>query len=93
MAEGRYTVMVAGKARKALGELPAAIRHRVARAIDGLEHDPRPRSARQLAARGDQPIWRLRVGDYRILYEIREDTLVVLVIGIGHRGVIYRKHR
>ena len=39
---------------------------------------------------GDRSIWRVRVGDYRVLYEIRDRELVVLVVGIGHRREVYR---
>ena len=49
---------------------------------------PRPHGAKLLS--GDHAIWRLRVGDYRVLYEIRDAVLVVLVVRIGHRREVYR---
>ena len=69
---------------------PLAAQRRIARAIDALALDPRPRAARLLAGRPGERVWRLRVGEYRILYEVRDTELVVLVIRIGHRRDVYR---
>ena len=71
-----------------LGDLPQPIRGRVARAIAALAHDPRPRGATLLT--GPDGIWRVRVGDYRILYRIEDDVVRVLVIRIRHRRDAYR---
>lgn len=53
-----------------------------------LEANPRPPGAKKL--RGESDLWRVRVGDYRILYSIEEARLVVLVVKIGHRREVYR---
>lgn len=52
-----------------------------------LGDDPRPYGYRKLAGRGEQ--YRIRVGDYRVIYDIRDAVLVVLVIEVGHRSSIY----
>ena len=59
--------------------------------IVALEVNPRPPGARKL--RGESELWRVRVGDYRILYSIEEARLVVLVVKIGHRREVYRGER
>lgn len=68
--------------------LNAPARRRVAASIDNLASQPRPSGA--IALTGQPGVLRIRVGDYRILYEIRDDQLVVLVIDVGHRREIYR---
>ena len=57
-------------------------------AISELSENPRPAGSTKLTG---LPYWRLRVGDYRIVYRIQDDVLVVLVVEIGHRREIYRK--
>ena len=66
-------------------------RRRILRAIIALEVNPRPPGAKKL--RGESELWRVRVGDYRILYSIEEARLVVLVVKIGHRREVYRGER
>ena len=56
--------------------------------IEALAENPRPPNAELLA--GPVNIWRVRAGDYRILYTIKDDVLLVLVLRIGHRREIYR---
>jgi mRNA interferase RelE/StbE len=55
--------------------------------IYALQEDPRPPGCRKLA---DHAAWRVRIGDYRIVYEIEDATRTVLVLRIGHRKEIYR---
>ncbi len=64
------------------------MQRRIAAAIDRLAVDPRPSGVRKLT--GADNLWRIRVGDYRIVYEIEDDRLVVLIVRIGHRRDIYR---
>lgn len=84
----RYAVRLKASARKELGELARPTVERIAAAIDKLAGVPRPAAARPLV---DNPYYRLRVGDYRIIYEVQDKVLVILVIRIGHRREIYRK--
>ena len=62
---------------------------RVAVAIRSLAHEPRPTGAVKLTA-VDPPAWRLRVGDYRVVYEIHEQQVVVIVVSVAPRGEVYR---
>lgn len=61
---------------------------RLAAAIDMLAADPRPPGAKRLAGAVD--LWRIRVGNHRIVYTIEDDVLVVLVVELGHRRDVYR---
>ena len=85
----RYTVALAPRAVKELAAIDAVQRRRIARRIDALQENPRPPGAIRLAGHDD--LWRLRVGDYRIIYAIDGGALVILVIRVGHQREIYRK--
>ena len=83
-----YRVEVKPQAEKALARIPNPHRRRIARAIDALARKPRPAGCVKLT--GADNAYRIRVGDYRILYEIVDRVLIVYVIRIGHRREIYR---
>jgi len=85
-----FRIQVAPAARRQLLGLASQSQLRVRKAIQTLATDPRPPGAKLLAGQPDNRIWRVRVGDYRVLYEIRDRELVVLVVGIGHRRDVYR---
>ena len=83
-----YQVVVERSAEKDLKRLSAKIRPRVATALRGLASNPRPPGSRKLA--GAEHGWRIRVGDYRIIYEIADVIRVVRVQRIRHRREVYR---
>ncbi len=93
MAEGRYRVSLQPTAKRELASLPVGVRRRIGRAVDALATDPRPSGSKRLAGRPAERICRIRVGDNRVLYEVRDTELVVLVIRVGHRREIYRGRR
>jgi mRNA interferase RelE/StbE len=82
-----YTVELLPAAVRQLRRLPAAARARIVARVAELETDPRPPGVVKLA---HEELWRIRVGDYRIVYEIHDDRLLVLVVRIGHRKDVYR---
>jgi mRNA interferase RelE/StbE len=82
-----YEVIVERKARKAIARLPQAVYDRVMTAIENLAEDPRPRQSRQLQG---SPARRLRVGDYRVIYDVDDDHLEVFVAEVWHRQRGYR---
>ncbi|MGL4743457.1 MAG: type II toxin-antitoxin system RelE family toxin [Dermatophilaceae bacterium] len=84
-----YRVDIAPTATRQLGKLDTPARRRVQAAIELLRENPRPRGASQLV--GGAGEWRVRTGDYRVVYDIRDDVLVVLVVAVGHRRDIYRR--
>ena len=84
-----YRIDLTRRAAKALDEIDKPQRRRVIAVIDRLATDPRPPRCVKLSGRDNQ--WRVRAGDYRVLYEVHDDRLLVLVIELGHRSDIYRK--
>ena len=88
MTPRRYEVVLSPKAEKQLDELPTPLRRRITEAVEGLESKPRPHGVKKLT--GAENLWRIRVGDYRIVYTIEDDRLIVLVVKVGHRREICR---
>ena len=84
----RYTVVIDQAAQKSMRRLPRDLQERLGRAILVLETNPRPNNSRQLE--GFRNTYRLRVGDWRIIYTVEDDRLVITVIRVGSRGDIYR---
>lgn len=82
-----YSVFLTRPARKDLDRLDRQILNRVAPEIDALALDPRPAGC--LKVKGEQNLWRIRIGDYRIGYEIDDAAREVTVIRIGHRREFY----
>jgi len=85
----RYEVTLAPAAARQLRKLDPHVRRRVQAAIELLAEDPRPPAATRLV--GGAGEWRVRTGDYRIVYEIQQDQLLVLVLNVGHRREIYQR--
>lgn len=83
-----YTVTYVPSAAKALRKLDRPTAQRLIRAIEGLADDPRPPGCIQLAG-GDGEL-RIRVGDYRIIYDVVDEELLILVLKVGHRRQIYK---
>ena len=75
------------RASRDLAAAPVPDRRRIGRKIDALAEDPHPTGSRKL--RGAEDLYRIRSGDYRIIYEVRDQVLIVLVILIRHRGRVY----
>ena len=82
-----YAVEVPRKVQKQVSLLPTDARNGVEVAIGDLGQDPRPPGCRRLSGRDE---WRIRVGDYRIVYEIHDDSTKVLVLEVWHRQRGYR---
>ena len=75
-------------AAKALKSIPKTAQKRIAKKIENLpEGPPEPAKTKM---KGDNPFHRVRVGDYRIIYEIRNETFLILILKIGHRKEVYR---
>ena len=83
-----YRIEFKRSAAKALKKIPKANRKRIVEKIDSLaESPPNPDTTKM---KGNNPFHKVRIGDYRIVYEIQEDVLVILVVKIGHRKDIYK---
>ncbi len=84
-----YQVRLAPAAVRQLRKLDPPGRRRVQAAIDLLAEDPRPPGARPLV--GGAGEWRVRTGDFRIIYDIRDGELLVLIVKVGHRRDVYER--
>ena len=82
-----YEIELRPAAVRALKRVAHADRQRLQAAIALLAGDPRPPNARRLSGR---PGYRVRVGDYRIIYTVDQEVLLVVVVTLGHRREVYR---
>lgn len=83
-----YAIEWAPQARKQVDGLDTPLARRVARAVAALATNPRPPGCTKLA--GGTNEWRIRVGDWRVVYGILDQRLVVLVLRVAHRREVYR---
>ena len=83
-----YRIELKPSAVRDIKSLPRSVQKRVTQRIDALASDPYPRGSTKLEATGD--LRRVRVGDYRIIYQVRQEILVVFVVRVKHRGDAYR---
>lgn len=84
----RYDVQISRRAVKSLAALPRNEQLRIRAAIDLLSDTPRPPNC--VAMTGEHGTYRVRVGSYRIVYEVHDDILLIQVIRVGHRKDVYR---
>jgi mRNA interferase RelE/StbE len=82
-----YSILIKRKAEKQLAALPLDIADRVAITIDELAVNPRPVGNKKL--QGYANVYRIRVGNYRIIYCVEDVILTVEVIKVGHRKNVY----
>ena len=83
-----YRLEIVPAAQKELSLLPLRDRKRVDDRIHSLAENPRPHGS--IALSGHKDLFRLRVGSYRVIYRIREEVLLVLIVKVGHRREVYR---
>lgn len=83
----RYRVEFTAAAAKEIRKLDPQIRRRILAGVAELARDPRPHGVRKLA--GYDNAWRVRIGDYRILYEVIDDQVLVTVVRVAHRRAVY----
>lgn len=83
-----YRITLAPAAARQLGKLDPQARRRMQAVLELLRADPRPPAATQLV--GGAGEWRVRTGDYRVVYEIEDEQVLVLVLRMGHRREIYK---
>lgn len=86
-----YNIEFKPSAAKALRDLDARNRRLVADRIDALSMDPRPPGSEKI--KGEVSTYRIRSGDFRVIYDVNDEVVLVLVLRIGNRRDVYRKHR
>ena len=89
MSDDLYAVFLKPAAERALKKIASPTLRRIARAIDNLGTNPRPSGV--TALQGEPGLLRIRVGDYRIIYTVRDDVLTALVVTVGHRRDVYKR--
>jgi mRNA interferase RelE/StbE len=82
-----YQVEVRPAARRQIRKLPIAAQDQIRPVVRALADEPRPHGVSKLTG---SDLYRVRSGDYRIVYEIHDAVLVVVVVTVGHRGEVYR---
>lgn len=83
-----YELIISPSAEKEMDRLPARDRRRIVAGLEGLREEPRPPGCAKL--HGTDGLWRIRVGQYRVVYTIQDEALVVLVVRVAHRKDVYR---
>jgi mRNA interferase RelE/StbE len=84
-----YTVDFTTGAAKEIRKLDVGARRRILASLAELATEPRPKGCKKLA--GEPSAWRIRIGDYRVLYEIQDDILTVTVVRVAHRREVYKR--
>ena len=84
----RRRIEISQTAERQLKKLPRGDQKRVIRSILALADDPRPTGSRKLSGYDD--VFRIRVGQYRVLYSVARSTLIVVILKRGHRRDVYR---
>jgi len=83
-----YTIRIAPAARRQIRKLPRDAQERIAAVLVLLADEPRPPASKKLTGRD---AWRVRTGNWRVIYEVRDDELVVMVVAAGNRRDVYKR--
>lgn len=82
-----YHINILRRAQKQLAKIDRKNHSRIIKAIEALSKTPRPAGCKKLSGR---PAWRIRIGSFRVIYEIQDDQLLILVVEIGDRRDVYK---
>ena len=82
-----YEIRIKRSAQKSLAKIPSKFRENIIVAIRSLSNNAQPKGCKKLSGRN---AWRIRIGQYRVLYEIHNDELLIMVVSIGHRKNVYK---
>jgi mRNA interferase RelE/StbE len=83
-----YTIQFKPVALRQLEKLPRETQRRLSIKIEALREDPFPVGCKKMAAIPDA--WRIRAGDYRVVYQVHRGVLLILILTVGHRKDVYR---
>ena len=86
----RYKLQFNKAYLKDLEKIPKKDQGRIRTSVSELSNNPRPEGCKRLQGQKDPPLYRIRCGDYRIIYTIQDNILLILVVAVGHRREIYR---
>lgn len=82
-------VTISPAAKRQIKNLEPKIQEKIVQHLREIGKNPRPSGTKKLS--GTRDVYRLRIGDYRVVYQIRGDELIILILGVGHRQEIYKK--
>lgn len=85
----KYFVEISKKIKKIIQNLPKDNKNKIYEKIEALAENPRPMGHIKLKGSDNEPEYRIRSGNYRIIYKIKDHKLIVLIIDVGHRKDIY----
>ena len=83
-----YQIIIERSASKEIEKINRADQILITQSILLLAENPRPNGCKKLKGRD---AWRIRIGDYRVIYEIQDDILVITIVKVGHRQDVYKK--
>jgi len=83
-----YAIKIKKNAQKSLAKISHPYQTKIIESIRNLSTEPRPSGCKKLVGRD---AWRIRIGDYRVIYEITDNELVILIVYIGHRREVYKR--
>ena len=84
----KYRIEFSPSAESQFKKLPKEVQARLKHRIDSLAENPFPRGVKKLSAQ--EKFYRLRVGDFRIIYQVKGKALLILILNLGHRKNVYR---
>jgi len=84
-----YTIEFSPRAARQFKDLPKHVQVRLRTRIDALSENPRPRGVEKL--KGEDNLYRIRVGDYRVIYQVKDKALIVLIVKIGDLNEVYQR--
>ncbi len=87
----KFDIEITTSAAKEFKKLPKSIKEKVKEMVGFLAQNPRSEFLKIKKMKGPVDLYRVRVGDYRIVYEIYDNKLIILIIKIGHRKEVYKK--
>ncbi len=88
-----FTIQFLKSARKEFDRVPRKIQDKILEALSFLSQNPFSDLLKFKKLKGADALYRIRIGDYRVVYEVRGDALIVVVIKVGHRKDVYREFR
>jgi len=83
-----YQITFKKKAAKEMLKLPSSMLPKIVKSIDNLSKNPRPEGSKKLRG-SDEDLWRIRIGNYRVIYSIKDSIRIVNIRKVGHRKDIY----
>ena len=85
-----YQILFTPRAKKELSKLPTDVRVRIIKALETLTENPISPGVTKLSLK-EENLYRIRVGDYRVIFSIENNKLIILVVKVGHRREVYRR--